>query len=141
MKNTVTSYTPKKENRLGSYRKEHGGFYKQYALLDLSKEPYTRTDGIKSHPAILTIRVYWPASVCYACVWVSTEDSYSIGKGKAGGGGYCKESAAICSALCDAGFDFETYFHGVGESGICGAIVAIAEHFKLTNWTVSFSHA
>lgn len=141
MKNTVTAYNPKKRNTLGSYRREYAGVHREYKLINLDAEPYTLQSGIKTHPATLTVRVYWPAIVCYACVWVSHAEHYSIGKGRAGGGGYCKESAAICNALSDAGFQFETCFHGVGDSGIQSAIVAIAEHFELKNWTVSIAHS
>jgi hypothetical protein len=141
MKNTVTSYTPARSS-LGSYRKEGHGLYRQYMILDLSAAPYPCANtGMPTHPAVATVRVYWPAATAYACVWLSFPDSYAVGKGKAGGHGYCKESAAIDEALRSAGIQLEHSIHGVGESAIRGALVALAEFAKLTNWTVAIAHA
>jgi len=139
MKNTITSYTPQ-NNSLGSYRKEKAGLYKQYTVLHLDSAHYL-TDGTPQHSMPIIIRVYWPAQVAYACVWISTKDAYSIGKGRAGGNGYCKESAAIQDALEDAGIKLQTCIHGVGESAIKEAIHAIARYIGLTNWTLTIAHA
>ena len=140
MKNTVTNYTPESRS-LGSYRKEAHGLHKQYTLLNLGAAPYLTPAGIPQYPSTAIVRVYWPAQTAYACVWLSFADSYSVGKGKAGGYGYCKESAAIDEALRSAGIQLEHSIHGVGESAIWGALAAIAEFAKLTKWTVTVSHA
>ena len=140
MKNTVTNYTPESRS-LGSYRKEEHGLHKQYTLLDLSAAPYVTPNGIPQYPSAAIVRVYWPAQTAYACVWLSFKDSYSVGKGKAGGYGYCKESGAIDNALSSAGITLEHSIHGVGESAIWGALAAIAEFAKLSAWTVTVSHA
>jgi hypothetical protein len=140
MKNTVTSYRPS-TNSLGSYRKEKHGLYRQYTLLNLDESHLCLHAGMLSHSQVAIIRVYWPASTAYACVWLSFLDSYSIGKGKAGGCGYCKESAAIDSALRDAGIELAKSIHGCGEQAIRGALVALAEFAGITNYTVTTAHA
>jgi len=45
------------------------------------------------------------ASVVYASVWVHGNNIYTSGKGSAGGYGYHKESAAVGSALSNAGIE------------------------------------
>ena len=140
MKNTVLNYTPESRS-LGSYRKEAHGLHKQYTLIDLSAVPYVTPNGILQYPNTAIVRVYWPAQTAYACVWLSFKDSYSVGKGKAGGCGYCKESAAIDNALGSAGIQLQHSIHGVGEFAIWGALAAIAEFAKLDRWTVTVSHA
>ena len=140
MKNTVISYKPE-SNSLGSYRKEAHGLHKQYTLLDLGAAPYVTPNGIPQYPNVAIVRLYWPASTCYACVWLSLPDSYAIGKGKASGNGYHKESAAVDAALSSAGITLEHRIDGVGESAIWGALAAIAEFAKLDRWTVTVSHA
>ena len=142
MKNTITNYTPRPHTNLGSYRKEGHGLHKQYTLIDLNPERVHITpNGIPQYPSVGIVRVYWPAQTAYACVWLSFADSYTIGKGKAGGYGYCKESGAIDNALSSAGIQLEHSIHGVGESAIWGALAAIAEFAKLSAWTVTVSHA
>lgn len=142
MKNTVTTYTPRPHTRLGSYRKEAHGLHKQYTLIDLNPERrHISPNGVPQYPSVGIVRIYWPAQTAYACVWLSFADSYTIGKGKAGGCGYCKESAAIDEALRSAGVQLEHSIHGVGESAIWGALVAIAEYAGLTNYTITVSHA
>jgi hypothetical protein len=141
MKNTVTNYAPESRS-LGSYRKEQHGLYKQYTILDLGAEAYPCAyTGMPTHPAVATVRVYWPASTAYACVWLNFSDSYSVGKGKAGGYGYDKESAAIEEALRSAGITLEHSIHGVGEQAIKGALVALARFAGLNNYTVTIAHA
>jgi hypothetical protein len=139
MKNKITSYTPQ-NNSLGSYRKEKAGLYRQYTVLNFNNKSFCEENGARYQMPII-IRVYWPAQVAYACVWISARDVYSIGKGKAGGYGYCKESAAIQEALEDAGIKLETRIDGVGESAIRGAIHAIAHHIGLINWSLTIAHA
>jgi hypothetical protein len=137
MKNKVTNCKPA-SNTLGSYRKEKSGLFRQYTLVDLDNP---RLLGVVHHAEPLIIRVYWPAQTAFACVWLSTRDWYAVGKGKAGGCGYCKESAAVESALRDAGLTLEHSIHGVGTQAIIGAITAFAEFLGLTNWTIVEAHA
>jgi len=142
MKNTVTSYTPQPHTSLKSYRKERNGFYKEYKVINLDSDahkcPYT---GMIQHSTAFIVRVYWPRDVAYACVWLSFATSYSLGRGKAGGYGYCKESAAISEALESAGVKLAHSIHGVGEQAVKGALVALVEFAGLTNYTLTVAHA
>jgi len=141
MKNKVIECKPT-ISRLGSYRKEKAGLYRQYTVLNLDR-PDTDRHGVVGYAEPIIIRVYWPAQTAYACVWLSgpIRNSYAMGKGKAGGCGYCKESAAVDAALRDAGYILEQSIHGAGHSAIIGAIKAVAEWIGLTNWTIVEAHA
>ena len=85
------------------------------------------TDELKE---IITVRCYMGrstgASAVYAAIWVNTREYYSSGKGKAGGYGYHKASAAIADAICSAGITLDTNISGVGDSAIKEALSAIA---------------
>ena len=50
-----------------------------------------------------------------------------VGQGSAGGGGYCKKSAAIGQAFDHAGIQFEKDINGRGEEAVRGALEAIAK--------------
>lgn len=139
MKNKVIDCKPK-SNTLGSYRKERAGLYCQYTLIDLDNAP-TNSNGFAYCAQPMVVRVYWPAQTAFACVWLSIRDWYAVGKGKAGGCGYCKESAAVDSALRDAGVTLEHSIHGVGTQAIIEAMTAFAEFLGLTNWTIIEAHA
>jgi hypothetical protein len=139
MKNTVLSFNPQ-SNSLGSYRKEKHGLYRQYTLLNFEKAHILQS-GIPQYDQPLIIRVYWPAETAYACLWLSTKDVYAVGRGKAGGWGYCKESQAIENAFLSAGLRFEQAIGGVGESAVMSAIKAFADFAELKNYTVTIAHA
>jgi len=77
-------------------------------------------------------RIYWTATRCYCCLWVSDSD-YQSGSGWVGGYGYDKESAAVQEAITNAGYKL---FHsgkkrkhcsisGVGREAIESALMAI----------------
>ena len=115
MQNKVTSLSPNGGNvSLGTYRKENA-LDRQWSLIDL-----------KTGDEILIIRTYQPGSVVYACVWTRGALGHSNGKGKAGGYGYCRTSAAIQEALESAGIQLQTPIDGRGFQAIEGAIDAIA---------------
>jgi hypothetical protein len=139
MKNTVLSFKPQ-SNSLGSYRKEKHGLFRQYTLLNFEKAHILQS-GIPQYDQPLIIRVYWPAETAYACLWLSTKDAYAVGRGKAGGWGYCKESQAIENAFFSAGLRFEQAIGGVGEPAIMAAIKAFADFVELKNYTVTVAHA
>lgn len=139
MRNKIIDCKPE-SNKLGSYRKEKAGLYRQYTLVDLTNAP-TSNNGFAYYAQPMIVRVYWPAQTAYACVWLNAKDWYAVGKGKAGGCGYCKESAAIDSALRDAGVTLEQSIHGAGTQAVIGAITAFAEFLGLTNWTITEAHA
>lgn len=134
MKNAVIGFKPE-NNSLGSYRKEKAGLHRQYTLVNLDSEGFLRGE------QLAIVRVYWPREQAFACVWLHTKDAYAIGKGKAGGYGYCKESAAIDQALRDAGLQLEHSIHGVGQSAIKEALHAWARFVGLTNWIIVEAHA
>jgi len=94
-------------------RKENH-FYKEVAALDP-----------KTGHAVVIARFYWPATVCYSCVWVHGNE-HGRGAGKAGGGGYCKESASFGAALDDAGIVLSEPVDGRGEGAVRDAVEAIA---------------
>lgn len=75
---------------------------------------------------IVTCRIYWPGSVAYCALWVDTNGVHARGTGRAGGGGYCKESAAIDSAVRDAGFVMSESFGGRGTQVAYAALEAVA---------------
>jgi hypothetical protein len=79
---------------------------------------------------VVTVRCYMgrssSASVVYASIWVHTPNGYTGGKGKAGGYGYCKESAAIGEAITSAGIELSQSIDGRGVSAIREAMEAIA---------------
>jgi hypothetical protein len=139
MKNTVVSFKPQ-SNSLGSYRKEKHGLFREYRVLDLDSVS-TSAFGIPQASSPAIVRVYWPSETAFACVWLSTADAYAIGKGKAGGYGYCKLSGAVDSALRDAGIELQTSIHGVGESAILEALNAFARFAGLKNWIITTAHA
>ena len=66
------------------------------------------------------------ASTVYASIWINASDVHTSGKGKAGGYGYHKESAAIAAAIESAGIALDTDISGVGNSAILDALTAIA---------------
>lgn len=132
MKNNVLTFAPK-SNNLGSYRKEKAGLHRQFTLLSLEE------GSMGSQFAI--VRVYWPREQAYCCVWLHTRDAYAIGKGKAGGYGYCKESAAVDEALRSAGVQLEHCIHGVGINAVREALHAWARFVGLTNWLITEAHA
>lgn len=141
MKNRVIDCKPS-SNTLGSYRKEKAGLYRQYTLVDLTNgSSLSMKNGFAYYAQPMVVRVYWPAQTAFACVWLSTRDWHAVGKGKAGGYGYCKESAAVDSALRDAGLTLEHSIHGVGTQAIIEAMTAFAEFLGLTNWTITEAHA
>ena len=132
MENTVFSFTPHESDKIRSHRKENKGFLREYALIDLS-------DGA----AVVTLRIYWPGSVAYACVWINRGGMgiHARGAGKAGGGGYCKESAAAHGALADAGVTLEYAIDGRGTQAIRGALEALANPMGIARYTIHVAHA
>lgn len=108
-----TSYT-------SSHRRESAGLHREFAMIIPS--PYRPGE---AH-SIATLRLYWPASACYACLWVYSEAAHTQGSGKAGGYGYCKASSAAGQAIRNAGFTLERSIDGVGIDAIREAMKALA---------------
>lgn len=108
-----TSYT-------SSHRRESAGLHKEFAMVIPS--PYLPGEA----QAIATLRLYWPGTVCYACIWVNSDPVHTQGSGKAGGYGYCKASSAAGQAIRNAGFHLDSRIDGVGIGAIRAAMRAIA---------------
>ena len=92
------------------------------------------TDTLKE---IITVRCYMgrssSASTVYASIWINASGIYTSGKGKAGGYGYHKESAAIAEAIESAGITLDANISGVGDGAICAALEAIARALGFSN--------
>ena len=80
----------------------------------------------------ITVRCYMgrssSASVVYASVWIGNRTLHTNGHGQAGGGGYCKVSAAIDDAFRSAGVELNQSISGVGTGAVESAIVAIGKY-------------
>lgn len=76
---------------------------------------------------IVDCRIYWPKQRAYACVWIYGEKARGAGSAWAGGGGYCKQSAAIASALDMAGVELSDNVAGRGLDACKVALVAVAK--------------
>lgn len=75
---------------------------------------------------VVDARIYWPHSVAYAAVWINSETLHASGTGKAGGYGYCKQSAALAEALVNAGVTLSENISGVGHIAMRDAVLAVA---------------
>ena len=73
------------------------------------------------------------ASTVYASIWIQSSGIYTSGKGKAGGYGYHKESAAIAAAIESAGISLDKDIFGVGDDAIYVALKAIARALGFSN--------
>lgn len=106
---------PRESDRIISHRKESAGLNHQISIID-------RDTGRE----IVIARLYRPGNAAYACVWINYGNGQARGAGKAGGGGYCKGSAAIDSALSDAGVTLSESVHGRGMRAAREACEAVA---------------
>ena len=68
----------------------------------------------------------------YAAFWTFLDD-YASGTGYAGGGGYCKSSAAASEAILNAGFVTDTPTSGRGMREVENALLEIADFYDLDN--------
>lgn len=126
---TVLDFTPRESDKIRSHRKENGGFLREYAVINLD-----------TGRADITLRIYWPGTVAYACLWIS-HGAYARGAGKAGGGGYCKESAAVADALRDAGVKMSADIAGRGVGMVEDALIALAKHLNVSRPHIHKAHA
>jgi hypothetical protein len=131
MENRIVSFTPRESDKIRTHRKENTGLYREYVLIDLDEGR-----------AAVTLRIYWPNSVAYACVWINAGSGlYARGAGRAGGGGYCKASAAAGAALADAGVRLDQDIYGRGLDAIRGALEAFARWADIPRHVVHVAHA
>ena len=123
-----------KNNDIGVQRdKVSNNFIRELAIIDPS-----------TGRSVVILRTYIKGTAFHCCAWFHGSDKfgYGTGYGKATGGGYCKESAAIDEAIAHAGIKLSERFAGVGESAIREAAFAIGR--KLTGkrkLIIHYSHA
>lgn len=98
-----------------TYARRNTGFDREIAALD----PATGR-------AVVTVRIYWPASTAYCALWIGAGDKWGRGQRKAGGYGYHKPSAAMAEAIRDAGIKLSQSISGVGYDAMEKACEAIA---------------
>ena len=90
----------------------------------------THKDGEFKEP--ITVRWYMSrsgdgASPVYCSLWVHSSPYHVSGRGKAGGCGYHKGSAAFRDAYDSAGIELDKDVYGVGDGAVKEAIFAIGE--------------
>ena len=132
----------KEGSKVRQNRKENNGYFGGYTGLAIANGKIQE---------FISVRFYWPGrhgdSPCYCCVWISGENAYGSGGGKAGGYGYDKKSEAMEQALTDAGIelwkdaDHMTYIGGVGSSAMEEAIKAIGGALGYKDIYISSNHA
>ena len=105
---------PRQSDRIVKDRKEDH-LNREYAAIDP-----------KTGRAVVTLRTYYPGTVAHACVWIHADPVHARGSGRAGGGGYCKESAAAGAALADAGVTLSESIAGRGLRAIEDGVLAAA---------------
>jgi len=132
---TVTKFRPETDRRnIESYRKERS-FYKAISLIDLDKGQ-----------EVASVRFYGPASTVYCVAWLFV-DGYADnltsarGYGKASGGGYHKESAAMSEALQAAGVRLAEPIEGRGDGVMREALQALAAHLGIARPYIHHAHA
>ena len=115
------------ESNIGKKRdKIQHGFYKEIAVIhDENTRP-------------CRFRFYNTGQTIHCCAWISGKEVYSSGYGKAGGYGYCKESAAMYYAIKDAGITMSEHWGGMGDSKQREAAIAIGK--KVTGKRNLFMH-
>lgn len=137
MSEQIATLTTRKPHYVSGHRKEDHFFKGFYAMVPAEgvSEPRMK--------AIVDLRIYWPAQTAYAALWTfPAPDSEPLrqGTGKAGGGGYCKLSAAAGDAIRNAGIDLGRDIHGVGESAVRDAVLAIAKAIGYPDARLFVSH-
>jgi len=94
------------------------GFYKEIAIID------------GNNGAPCRFRFYNTGQTIHCIAWLSGRDAHGSGYGKAGGYGYCKESAAMEDAILSSGVSMGERWGGVGDTKQREAAFSIAK--KLT---------
>ena len=120
---TITSFEPKETEKQFRPIREKEFYYGFYVFGDTDR-----------HFPVIDCRLYRGRSksaTVYCCVWISGTDVNCRGLGKAGGYGYDKRSAAVASALRDAGINADV--SGVGGGAVKEALIAIAERIGYKN--------
>lgn len=104
------------ESNVGKKRdKIQHGFYKEISILNCKGQAPCR------------FRFYDTGQTIHCIAWLSGNEHYTSGYGKAGGYGYCKESAAMESAIIDSGIKMDRYWGGSGDISMREAAFSIAK--------------
>ena len=90
----------------------------------------THKDGEFKEPVV--VRWYMSrsgdgASPVYCSLWINHHPYYVSGRGKAGGCGYHKRSAAFRDAYDSAGIELDKDVYGLGDGAVREAMFAIGE--------------
>mgnify|MGYP003681479988 CR=1 FL=1 len=101
------------------------GFYKEITVIN--PESATTNNLGRSNGSICIFRFYWGSSVCHCTAWFHGKKHHGSGYGSAGGGGYCKESAAMNEAIENAGIKLDKHFGGMGDIAMREAVIAIGK--------------
>lgn len=110
----------KKYDALGEKRdRVQAGFYREYSIINPD-----------NGRAVVTIRLYSTGITFHCLAWFFGRDGNGSGYGSAGGGNYCKASAAAEHAIECAGIELSERIHGMGLRYIEEAALAIGQ--KLT---------
>lgn len=105
---------------LGTKRdRVQAGFYREYAIINP-----------ENGRSVVIIRLYSTGQTFHCLAWFFGRDANGSGYGSAGGGGYCKASAAAGLAIERAGIKLSDPIHGRGLREIEHAALAIGQ--KLT---------
>lgn len=125
----IISFNPTEDPRnTYSYRREKH-FDSQLSIVDLDEGR-----------EIACVRFYRPNETVYCVVWIFS-DKPARGYGKAGGGGYHKQSAAMGEALARAGVTLSKPIDGCGDAAMSDALLALARHMGVTRPLVVRAHA
>lgn len=107
-----------------NHRKEGKCYFESYGVVDL-ESPFQFRDA-ELH-TLVELRLYGTGSRNYACIWIHFPNGATTqGSGWAGGCGYHRPSAAADEAIRNSGFTLDKSIHGVGDSAIAEAVMAIA---------------
>ena len=81
------------------------------------------------------------ASQVICSLWAWGKGVSVSGKGRAGGGGYCKKSAAFDEACTSAGIELSSSVHGCGMGAVFEAMTAIAKAIGYNGKSTIISHS
>lgn len=110
-------------------------FYKQLSLVGVTAE------GAVCEP--VQARFYFNQNgsgmnPVYCCLWLHSKELHTSGGGRAGGCGYCKESAALADALQAAGIELDENIAGTGQTE--EALKAVGEFLNVKNPVILRAH-
>lgn len=129
----VIEFNPQDAIKGKAHRKENRGLNAEYSIIAF-------VDGKFISP--ITLRTYWVGGAKhYACLWINASPIHCTGSGSAGGGGYCKESAASYEAITKAGIKLSEPISGRGMHAVQDALKAIAIHLGYETFTLHKANA